>query len=264
MAYDLIGFDFDGVLLDLPNQPFPQHMENVATEALRRYGVDTSHEVYDDLSEAITAHDTDALVANAAKYGIDHRDLWHVKEDVSVELQKQHVEAGLRGAYSEEEERIAREFFEDIAVLSDLSDHCEMVAFSNNNHDFIDYAMNVQAPQLNGVGSLDQIIPRYQGIPSALENNEHRKPSPYYLEKLAKEMGANSMLYVGDSNADVEAAYHADNDPDINVSVDSAFIWRPHRLDDTGGRAYELNGYNPTYHIDGLDELVDIVKNGHA
>ncbi|WP_248895998.1 HAD family hydrolase [Haloplanus halobius] len=81
------------------------------------------------------------------------------------------------------------------------------------------------------------------GREPTIRSLERKKPDPHYLHRALRDLDADSALFVGDSESDVLAAR--------NAGLDAAFVRRPHR------RSYELS-VDPTYELDGLDELTAI------
>jgi phosphoglycolate phosphatase-like HAD superfamily hydrolase len=239
MPYDAVVFDFDGVIMDLPDESFEDHMTDVAERTLERYKMKPEHPAYRPLYDAICSRDMDRLEAAAATYGMDHERVWETKEAVSFERQRNQIDAG------------KRRFYDDIAALPELADYCDLGVFSNNQHDLIAYAMDQHAPQLNGTGTLDNVMTAYYGIQPTVDDHFNRKPEPAYIEQIQEDLEAENVLYVGDKAADITAAHRA--------GADSAFIQRPH----TGDIPTDGEGVKPTYGpITDLGELTDIVATG--
>lgn len=107
---------------------------------------------------------------------------------------------------------------------------------SNNQHRTVEHVV--------AECDLGDLFETWYGRHPTLDGMARRKPDPSYLEHAIEDLGTREVLYVGDSNVDIEAAAEA--------GVDSAFVRRPHR------EGYDLRR-EPTHRIDGLDELPGIV-----
>ncbi len=239
MPYDVVAFDFDGVLMDLPEESFDEHLMTVAEQALHRYGIDDAHPAYDRLYDAICDRSMDEIEVTATSHGFAYEEIWAAKEAVSFERQQKQIQSG---------ERV---FYDDITALPELAAHCDIAVFSNNQHDLIDHAMHQEAPQLNGTGSLATVVETYYGIQPTVDDHFNRKPAPTYIEQIREELDADRMLYVGDKSADIMAAHSA--------GADSVFIRRSHN-NGTDNLPTDADGNEPTYGpIDTLDEIISLV-----
>lgn len=251
--YDAVLLDMDGLLLKVGDQYWRHLIADAVDDALNHYGIDEEHDGYEPLRESMLAmytHEAQQpdvreeirgrLEQQTQKYGLDHDELWERKEALAVAVQKNQVQNG---------ERI---FYSDVNVLQKLQDHYPIGVVSNNNHAMVDYVLehDTLAEPVDGCTTLADLIDTAYGIDSKFDDDLHRKPDPHYLRKAADQLDADNALYVGDANQDVQAAHRA--------GMDSVFVWRPHRRNDDGEKTYTLIE-QPTYEIDGLDELLDIV-----
>jgi phosphoglycolate phosphatase-like HAD superfamily hydrolase len=238
MPYDAVVFDFDGVIMDLPGDSFAEHLDAVTGRTLDRIGIDESHEDYDAFAEAIRSRDTDRIRELAGLHDQDYEKIWRTKEAVSFERQRTQIASG------------DRMFYDDIVAIPELAGHCTIGVFSNNQHALIDYALQREAPPLNGAGALDTVITTYYGIQPDIADHDNRKPEPTYISTLQEELGADELLYVGDKPIDITAAHRA--------GADSAFIRRPYH-GDLDGPPTDADGYEPAYALESLHDLVPIV-----
>ncbi|WP_323191004.1 HAD-IA family hydrolase [Halostella sp. PRR32] len=155
-------------------------------------------------------------------YGIDPERLWDEREARAAAGQKESIRNG------------GKPLYDDVAAVADLSLPLGIV--SNNQSETIDFVVDHY--------DLDW-LDFASGREMSLAGVGRKKPEPFYLERALDALGAESALYVGDSAVDVAAADAA--------GIDSAFVRRPHRAD------YDLP-HEPTYEIDGLDEIPDLVR----
>jgi phosphoglycolate phosphatase-like HAD superfamily hydrolase len=158
-------------------------------------------------------------------YGIDPETFWERRDRLVCDAQKAAIRDG------------GKPLYDDVGVLDDLPVPCGIV--SNNQCDTIDAVVEHYG--------LEDRFELAHGRDMTVEGVLQKKPDPYYLERALSELGAESALYVGDSAVDVAAAGAA--------GIDAAFVRRPHRVD------YDLP-HEPTYEIDGLAELPDLVTSG--
>ena len=164
----------------------------------------------------------DELVEVCESYGVDPERLWAEREARAAAAQKESIRNG------------GKPLYDDVAAVADLPVPLGIV--SNNQSETIDFVAD-----FHGLDWLDLA----HGREMTLEGVSRKKPEPYYLNRAMDQLGVDSALYVGDSAVDVAAADAA--------GIDSAFVRRPHRAD------YDLP-HEPTYEIDGLDEIPDLLR----
>jgi phosphoglycolate phosphatase-like HAD superfamily hydrolase len=165
----------------------------------------------------------DELEPICETYGIDPATFWERRDQLVCDAQKAAIRDG------------GKPLYDDVTVLDDLPVPCGIV--SNNQCDTIDAVVDHYG--------LDDRVELAHGRDMTVEGVRQKKPEPYYLERALSELGVDSALYVGDSAVDVAAADAA--------GIDSAFVRRPHRAD------YDLP-HEPTYEIDSLDEIPDLLR----
>jgi len=167
----------------------------------------------------------DELESICEAYGLGPETFWERRDELVCDAQKAAIRDG------------GKPLYDDVSVLGDLAVPCGIV--SNNQCDTIDAVVEHYG--------LEDSFELAHGRDMTVEGVLQKKPDPYYLERALSELGVESTLYVGDSAVDVAAADAA--------GIDSAFVRRPHRVD------YDLP-HEPTYEIDGLVELPDLVTSG--
>lgn len=214
MQYDAVIFDSDGVLLEVGGEHYSHLLDEAAEEAYQAFGVEPSGA---DLN-ALRSGAPDDVRAAAQKHGIDAEALWRKREERCTQKQVVQVESGDRSIY------------EDVEALHDLAGEATLAVVSNNRQDFIDYLADNHYPD---------VFDLHYGAEPTLDAINRRKPAPHYLEKAIDVLGVENVLYVGDSQIDVEAANA--------LGVDSAFLWRPHREGE-----YSLD-VEPTYEVEAVD-----------
>lgn len=151
-------------------------------------------------------------------HGVDCEAFWPRREAKAAAAQRTAMERGEKRLYP------------DVSALSGLDRTLAVVS---------DDPRETVAAVLDRFG-LDDLFDAAYGREPTVEGFRNRKPSPHYLERAVGELGADSVLYVGDSNVDVLAA--------SRVGADSAFVRRPHR------DGYRLAA-DPTYEVESLEEV---------
>ena len=214
--YDAVVFDNDGVLVG--RTPFDT-LREAAWNAFESVGVedpDLAH--VDDVAIGVTPA---TLTDVCERYDIDPSEFWRVRDRVASDAQVEDARAGRKTPY------------EDLDVLDDIDAALGVV--SSNQQATVDFLLD----HFDLAGRFETAYGREPSIASL----SRKKPSPYYLERALEDLSAETALFVGDNESDLEAA--------DNAGIDSAFIRRPHRRD------FELTR-QPTYEIDDLHDLVSI------
>ena len=157
-----------------------------------------------------------------SRYGLSPHEFWPTRDQTVAEAQHDEMREGRKTLY------------DDLGTLHDLD--VSMGIVSSNQQATVDFA-------LEHFGVEDLFGAAYGREPT-VKSLQRRKPNSHYIDRALEDLDANSALFVGDNESDVRAAE--------NAGIDSAFIRRPHRRD------WELNVW-PTWEIDGLDDLHDIV-----
>lgn len=217
--YEAVVFDNDGVLVHPTTDAV---FDEAARKLFEAFDVDP------DPSHVATINDgptRETVVDIATTYDIDPGAFWARHETVKAEAQLGALRAG------------GKPLYDDVDAVGSLSVPRALV--SNNQHETVEHIMELF--------DLHDLFETYYGRKPSLDGMARRKPDPSYIEQAMDDLGTRSVLYVGDSNVDIEAAAAA--------GIDSAFVARPHRAD------YPLTR-EPTYRIDGLDELVELVHGG--
>jgi HAD superfamily hydrolase (TIGR01549 family) len=166
--------------------------------------------------------DVDRLHDICALYDIDPQKFWKARERHDEQSQFEDFRAG------------AREQYDDVTVLTEIRHNCGVV--SNNHHSTIEFKLDFF--------DLRSQFDTYYGRQMTIESLTLKKPNTHYLDQALDDLGAESALYVGDSESDVVAASRA--------GVDSAFVQRSHCRD------VELS-VTPTYEVESLHEIPSLV-----
>ncbi|MFQ3293125.1 MAG: phosphoglycolate phosphatase [Halobacteriales archaeon] len=216
MNYDAIVFDVDGVLVEPADR---ETLETGVRRAFRSLDVSTPS---DEHVEEMAIHVTvDTVREVCAAYDLDPDTFWRERDRRSSAVQREAIRAGRKPLY------------DDLDVLNRL-DHPKGIV-SANQQMTIDYILD----HFDFNGTFETAYGREPG----LDGLRRKKPDPYYLESAIADLDADTALFVGDSESDVQAAHRA--------GVDAAFLQRPHRAD------YALEP-DPEYEIETLAKLLDI------
>ena len=219
-AYDAILFDNDGVLVEPPSR---DTLREAARSAFRAVGVEDADEAHvEDVMYGVTP---DLLREVCGAYDVDESEFWEARDRHASRAQRAEFRDGERDRY------------DDVAALADL-DH-DFGIVSSNQHATIEFVLDFF--------ELARLFDTYYGRELTVESIRKKKPNPHYLERALADLGAESALYVGDSESDVVAAERAD--------LDSAFVRRDHVAD------VELSA-EPTHEVEDLWNVVKIANGG--
>ena len=220
--YDAVLFDSDGVLVKPPTH---ETKVKATRTAFGEVGVtEADQEHIDDIVRGLTV---DRLHEICTANDLDADVFWEARERHDEESQFDEFRTGVRNCY------------DDITAIRKLSQSCGVV--SNNHHSTIEFVLEFF--------DLRPLFETYYGREKTTESLDLKKPNPYYLDRALTDLGAESALYVGDSESDVVAAHRA--------GIDSVFVRRPH--------CNEVDlSIIPTYETNNLYDVVDIVNNGTA
>ncbi len=216
MTYDTVVFDNDGVLVGRTSFDV---LREATHETFTQFDVTDPDP---DHVENMTIGATSGHVGTVCQaYDIDPKTFWRTRDRTLSRAQQEEARAGRKTPY------------DDVDVLADLDTAMGIV--SSNQQETVDFL-------------LDHFDIRHHfdtayGREATIESLDLRKPNPHYLERALSDLDADSALFVGDNESDIEAAE--------NAGIDSAFIRRPHR------RNWELNVW-PTWEIEALEDLHDI------
>lgn len=125
--------------------------------------------------------------------------------------------------------------YDDVSTLDNFSISLGLV--SNNQRTTVNFLVNCF--------DIDVFETAYGREPTLA--GAAQKTNPHYIERALAELEAERVLYVGDSNVDLEAV--------DRLGVDSAFIRRPHREN------YTLK-HEPTHEVSTLTGLAEPL--GHS
>jgi HAD superfamily hydrolase (TIGR01549 family) len=218
MNYDTVVFDNDGVLV---GRTCFDVLREATEETFAKFGV---HNPKPDHVEDMTIGATPSDVATVSDaYDFDPDEFWRTRDSTVSAAQQEEARAERKAPY------------EDIDTLADLD--VSMGIVSSNQQETVDFLLEHF--------ELAELFDTAYGREATIESLTLRKPDPHYLNRALTDLDAESALYVGDNESDIEAAE--------NAGIDSAFIRRPHRSD------WYLNTW-PTWDIDSLDDLHDICK----
>jgi HAD superfamily hydrolase (TIGR01549 family) len=218
MTYDAVVFDNDGVLVDLADRDV---LRAGVRRAFTACGIaDPDAGVVDSLVSGVTVDHLDSICDD---YGLDPDRFWLYRDLHSSIMQRRAMREGAKKPYA------------DVTALDSLS--LPMGVVSSNQQRTVTFA-------LEHFG-LDKHVTTAYGRPPKIESLRRKKPNPHYLDRALDDLDAETALFVGDSETDVEAAQRA--------GVDSAFIRRSHREGD------DLS-VDPTYEIESLTDVISIVE----
>ncbi|NEU56785.1 HAD family hydrolase [Halorussus sp. MSC15.2] len=216
--YDAILFDNDGVLVE---PPADATLRRAAESAFRAVGVQSPAEEH--LADVLRGVTPESLRAVCGAYDLNPDEFWTARDRHASEAQRGEFREGTRARY------------DDVAALADL-DH-DFGIVSSNQHATIEFILDhCEFRDLFGT---------HYGREMGVESLDKKKPNPHYLDRALADLGADSALYVGDSESDVVAAHRA--------GLDSAFVRRDHC------EGVELS-VEPTYEVRdlwGITEIAD-------
>ncbi|ELY42516.1 HAD family hydrolase [Natronorubrum sulfidifaciens] len=219
MQYDAVLFDFDGVVVETPSSQRMYDALSRAYENLGRSGpaAATLQELMQGDFESIADRcrhleiDTDRFCTQA------------VRELVRAQLSE--VERGLRGAY------------DDVSVVRSLEYPLGIVS---DNHP------TVVTRLLDRFG-LQSVFETVYGCPLTPDGLARRKPEPTNITHAMDSLEAESALYVGDREIDVQAAH--------NAGIDSALLTRSSESATDDALAVE-----PTHRLSSLTQLPTVLE----
>lgn len=217
MNYDAIIFDNDGVLISPTDRAV---LRSAAETAFEEAGVSPRDT---HITELITKVDVDWFTGICEEYGVDTTEFWRRRDRTASVAQQAEIRQGRKHLYDD---------FEAVTALDP-----DLGIVSSNQHETIEFIIEFF--------ELEGLFGSYYGREPTLDGLRRKKPEPYYIEKAMDDLGAETALFVGDSESDVEAA--------ANAGIDSAFIRRPHRED------YALST-EPTVEIESLEQLHDLTS----
>ncbi|MEZ3114884.1 HAD family hydrolase [Halobaculum sp. MBLA0147] len=216
--YDALLLDNDGVIVGRTRYDV---LREATWSAFESVSVDDPDP--DDVEEIVVGVDPETLTRVADRYDVSPEDLWAARDLHAHQRQRREIEAGRKDVYP------------DVSVLREVDAPLGIV--SSNQQQTVDYA-------LDHFGLADLFETAYGRKPTP-ESLRKKKPAPHYLHRALADLDAETALFVGDNESDLEAA--------DNAGIDSAFIRRPHRRD------FDLS-VTPTYDVSDLHDLVAICR----
>jgi HAD superfamily hydrolase (TIGR01549 family) len=217
MTYDTVVFDNDGVLVGRTSFDV---LEDATRETFERFGVDDPDPGHlEDMTIGATPRTVDEVCET---YDFSPLKFWRERDRIVSEAQQEEARAGRKTPY------------DDVDTLADLN--VSMGIVSSNQQATVDFLLDHF--------DMGHMFGTAYGREATIGSLTLRKPDPHYVDMALSDLDADSALFVGDNESDIQAAE--------NAGIDSAFIRRPHRTD------WELNVW-PTWDIDSLDDLHDIV-----
>ena len=218
---------YDGLLLDHDGVVVTlvdgSTLDRAAVEAFRDVGVDDPDP---DAVDAISIRaNRDDLHGVSHQYGVDPERLWCARDD------------RVRDALLAQVRRDRKVPYDDVDALDAVDRPLGIV--SNNQTRIVEAILD----HYGLAGHVDTIRARTP----RLESLDRKKPRPTFLEEAMADLAVENPLYVGDSPSDVEAGHRA--------GLDVAYIRRGHN----GDRSL---AHEPTYEVEGLDEVVAILDGG--
>jgi len=216
---------YDAVLFDndgvLIEPPAYDVLYEAAQTAFETLSVsDPAAEHVEDVVIGVTP---DVLDRVCAAYDLDVETFWVARDETASLAQQREIRTS------------DRDLYDDVETIDALE--ADLGIVSTNQHATIEYIL--EHFDLHGR------FATYYGRDPTVASLTQKKPNPHYVDRALTDLGTRDALFVGDSESDLQAA--------ANAGIDSAFVRRPHRLD------YEL-AVEPTYEIDGLDDLRGLVN----
>jgi HAD superfamily hydrolase (TIGR01549 family) len=216
---------YDALLLDhdgvIVNVADGDAVRSAAITAFRDAGVDDpTDEQVDTLAFGPTRPELDAL---SDQVGVESATLWRHRDDNLADA----LQAAARDGHKEP--------YPGVDALAGL-DYPVGIA-SNNQRRVVEYILDHHAI----AGEFDALRAREPHVDSL----DRKKPAPTFLREATADLGVSNPLYVGDKESDLIAGHHA--------GFDTALVRREHNQGVTPD-------HEPTYEVDGLDSVVDILQ----
>jgi len=217
MSYDAVLFDHDGVLVSV-------YEDDRRVPAFRRQLFDTfrsdgleppDSEVVSALSHGVTADDVQRF---SERLGLAPDRLWRYRDETMAEILTEAVRDGWKRPY------------DDVRTLDRFD--VPLGIASNNQRRVVEFVLD-QYDLAHHFGAVHAREPQLRSL-------REKKPRPTYLERAMRDLAVTNPLYVGDRGSDIEAGQRA--------GLDTALLRRTHNADVAPGR-------EPTYEVDGLDEV---------
>jgi phosphoglycolate phosphatase-like HAD superfamily hydrolase len=216
---------YDGLLLDhdgvVVTLVDDDTLNSAARAAFRDVGVADPDP--DDV-EAINIRVTrEGLLEASRRHGVDPDRLWRARDD------------RVRDALLGQTRNGGKTPYDDVDALETVD--LPLGVVSNNQTRIVEAILDHHGLR----GHVDTIRARAPRLSSL----DHKKPRPTFLENAMDDLAVENPLYVGDSESDVEAGRRA--------GLDVAFVRRGHNGDPS-------SRHDPTYVVEGLDDVVGILR----
>jgi len=215
--YDALIFDMDGVLLQGATS-LPEVYQEAAVAALDSFECNPTEAQQRQLGKY---YYDDRFIECCQGLGVDPQSVWEAREKCADAIAIEWLREG------------SREPYPDTDRLAESS--LPLAVVSNNRNRTVQFV----ADELL-TAEFAPII----GREPTPEGFNRRKPEPYYLNHALEELDTTAALYVGDREADIEAAHRA--------GIDGAFIRREHNQNITPDPC-------PALDVSGLAELLEQV-----
>ncbi|WP_135826976.1 HAD family hydrolase [Halorussus ruber] len=216
--YDAILFDNDGVLVEPPSD---ETLRRAAESAFSAVGVEDPEENH--IADVLRGVTPESLQAICDPYGLDPDEFWSARDRHASAAQREEFRGGDRARY------------DDVAAIEELAHDFGIV--SSNQHATIEFLLEFC--------DFADLFETHYGRQMGVESLAKKKPNPHFLERALADLGAETALFVGDSESDVVAAKRA--------GLDSAFVRRDHCAD------AELS-VEPEYEVENLRGIAEIVR----
>lgn len=191
--YDAVVLDSDGVLVGLSG---PDLLSEAIERTYRTFGVTEPSEA--DRVALGLGTTPERVRAACDRHGLDPEAVWTRRDRTISALEREAIRAGDKPLYG------------DVDALSALS--TPLGVASNNVHATVACVLE-QGGLTDRVGAIQARRPR-------LDSLTRRKPDPYLLRRALADLGAETALFVGDSESDVAAAERAGIDAALLVRSD--------------------------------------------
>lgn len=175
--YDTVLFDNDGVLVTPPGVETQADATRAAFDEMGVAEVDR-----EDIAAIVDGVTVDQLHEICTAYAFDAAAFWEARERHDERSQLDAFRTGSRDCY------------EDITAIREISQSCGVV--SNNHHSTIEFILDFF--------DLRPLFDTYYGREKTIESLQRKKPNPHYLDRALTDCTAESALYVGDSESDME------------------------------------------------------------
>lgn len=205
MTYDAVIFDFDGTLVEGPQE---NRLREAVCRACRGAGIETG---VDDVARALRTGDIQAIAERCRTAGVSVECLRTRMAVAVVRAQIRAIKTGIRSVY--DGVTTVESMNTPTGIVSD--NHPAVVAFLLDWFDIAD--------------QFDVV----RGCRFTRDGLDRRKPSAGNLTAATTALGTASALYVGDSQVDIEAAE--------NAGLDSAVIDRDGTQPDSATPTYTLS-----------------------